>query len=54
MIRRADDLPLDVIGEAIARTSVDDSIHFYEKARPAKKAAKPAKKAAKKKAGKRR
>jgi len=53
--RRAADLPLDVIGEAIARTSVADYIRFYEKARPARKAAKPAKKKpAKKKAGKKR
>ena len=53
--RRAADLPLDVIGEAIARTSVADYIRFYEKARPARKAAKPAKKKPeKKKAGKKR
>ena len=56
--KRADDLPLDLIGEAIARTSVEDYIAYYEKARPAKKAAtrktakKAKKKTAKKKAGK--
>jgi hypothetical protein len=55
--RHADDLPLDLIGEAIARTSVDDYIAYYEKARPAKKTAKKAatkatKKTAKKKTGK--
>jgi uncharacterized protein YdhG (YjbR/CyaY superfamily) len=38
--RHAGDLALDVIGEAIARTSVDDYINLYEKARPAKKAKK--------------
>ena len=42
--RHADDLPLDLVGEAIARTSVDDYIAVYEKARPAKKAAKATKK----------
>jgi hypothetical protein len=48
--RRASDLPLDVIGDAIARTSVDDYIAYYEKARPAaKKPAKPATKATQKK-----
>lgn len=49
--RRADDLPLDLIGEVIARTSVDDYIHFYEKSRPAKKAGarKTARKSGKKK-----
>jgi hypothetical protein len=31
--QHADDLPLDVIGEAIARTSVEDYIGYYEKAR---------------------
>lgn len=48
--RHADDLPLDVIGEAIARTSVDDYIAFYQKAQPPRTAAKktPRKKAAKK------
>ena len=42
----ADELPLDLIGEAIARTSVQDYIHTYQMARPARKAAgKKAKKA---------
>lgn len=50
--RRADDLPLDLIGEAIARTSVDDYINFYQHSRPAKK--KPARKPAKRKAAKKR
>ncbi len=31
--RRLDNLPLDVIGQAIARTSVDDFLAFYEAAR---------------------
>ena len=31
--KRLEDLPLDVIGEAIARTSVDDFLAFYEAAR---------------------
>ncbi len=31
--KRIDDLPLDVIGETIARTSVDDFLAFYENAR---------------------
>ena len=31
--KRLDDLPLDVIGEAIARTSVDDFLASYEAAR---------------------
>ena len=31
--KRIDDLPLDLIGETIARTSVDDFIALYEKAR---------------------
>ncbi len=47
----ADDLPLDLIGEAIARTSVHDYINYYEKSRPRKKTAK---KASKKKAAKKR
>jgi uncharacterized protein YdhG (YjbR/CyaY superfamily) len=49
--RHADDLPLDLIGEAIARTSVHDYILTYEKSRPAKRAGarKPARKAGKKK-----
>ena len=47
--KRADDLPLDLIGEAIARTSVEDYIAYYEKARPPKSAKKKAaKKVAKK------
>lgn len=46
--KHADDLPLDLIGEAIARTSVDDFIATYETVRPAKK------KAAKKKGTKKR
>ncbi|HEX6322923.1 MAG TPA: DUF1801 domain-containing protein [Vicinamibacterales bacterium] len=45
--RQADDLPLEVIGEAVARTSVDDYILTYEKSRPATKAR--ARKAGKKK-----
>ena len=45
--RHADDLPLDLIGEAIARTSVKDYILGYEQSRPAKKAG--ARKAGKKK-----
>ena len=49
--KRADDLPLDLIGEAIARTNVDDYINYYQQARPAKKKS-PARKAAKKKAAK--
>ena len=49
--RHAEDLPLDLIGETIARTSVDDYIAYYEKVRPTQK--KPVKKkAAKKKAAK--
>ena len=49
--RHADDLPLDLIGEAIARTSVNDYILSYEKSRPAKTAGarKPLRKAGKKK-----
>jgi len=31
--RRLDDLALDVVGEAIARTSVDDCIAIYERSR---------------------
>ena len=31
--KRLDDLPLDLIGEVIARTSVDDLIAAYEQAR---------------------
>lgn len=31
--RRLEDLPLDVIGATIARTSVDDFLSFYESAR---------------------
>jgi hypothetical protein len=47
--RRADDLPLDLIGEAIARTSVDTYIDHYEQSRPKKTAKrKTSKKAAKK------
>ncbi len=53
--RHADDLPLDLIGEAIARTSVDDYIVHYEKSRRGtKSAAKAAKKTTKKKAAKKR
>lgn len=44
--KRLDDLPLDVIGETIARVPVDDLIASYERAR----AAPPKKPAAKKKA----
>ena len=46
--QHADDLPLDLIGEAIARTSVEDHIGNYEKAHPPKKAKTTKKKAAKK------
>ena len=53
--KRADDLPLDLIGEAIARTSVDDYILNYEKSRRGTKSrAKAAKKSARKKAVKKR
>ena len=31
--RKLDDLPLDLIGEAVGRTSVDEWIQFYETAR---------------------
>ena len=31
--RRLEDVPLDVVGEAIARTSVDDFIAAYERSR---------------------
>ena len=31
--RRLDDVPLDVVGEAIARTSVDDFLAAYERSR---------------------
>lgn len=51
--RHADDLPLDLIGDAIARTGVKDFIAAYERARPAKKKA-AKKKAAKKKGTKKR
>lgn len=37
--RHADDLPLDLIGSTIARTTVDDFIGAYTKARPARKTA---------------
>ena len=33
--RRLEDVPLDVVGEAIARTSVDDFIAQYERSRRA-------------------
>ena len=46
--RHADDLPLDLIGEAIARSSVEDHIGNYEKTHPPKKAKTTKKKAAKK------
>jgi hypothetical protein len=55
--RQADDLPLDLIGEAVARTSVDDYIGYYEKSgRGAKSqgAKKATKRVSKKKAAKRR
>jgi hypothetical protein len=53
--RHADDLPLALIGEAIARTSVDEYILHYEKSRRGTKSrAKAAKKSTKKKAGKKR
>ena len=32
--RRLEDVPLDVVGEAIARTSADDFIAAYERSRP--------------------
>lgn len=32
--KKAEDLPLDVIGQAVARTPVKDLIRFYEQARP--------------------
>ena len=35
--RKLDDLPLDLIGEAVARTPVDEWIRTYEAARPPKK-----------------
>ena len=31
--RRLEDVPLDVVGEAIARTSADDFIAAYERSR---------------------
>jgi uncharacterized protein YdhG (YjbR/CyaY superfamily) len=55
--RRADDLPLDVIGEAIARTSVEDYIGYHEKARGRTKsrgAKKATKQVSKRKAAKKR
>ena len=51
--KSAGDLPLDVIGETIASTTVDDFISRYQKAR-ANAAKKTAKKTAKKKAAKKR
>ena len=51
----ADDLPLDLIGAVIAKTSVDDFIARYEKSRLQTRAgAKAAKKTTKKKAAKKR
>ncbi|MDQ3070815.1 MAG: DUF1801 domain-containing protein [Acidobacteriota bacterium] len=52
--KTADDLPLDLIGETIARTSVEDYIRTYEASRSKTKAArgKTAKAGAVKKAGK--
>ncbi len=44
--RHADDLPLDLIGEAIARTSVEDYIDLYAASRPVRRAVR--KKAARK------
>ena len=35
--RKLDDLPLDLIGEAVARTPVDEWLRIYEAARPQKK-----------------
>ena len=35
--RKLDDLPLDLIGEAVARTPVDEWLRIYEAARPPKK-----------------
>ncbi len=35
--RKLDDLPLDLIGEAVARTPVHEWIGYYEAARPPKK-----------------
>lgn len=53
--RHAEDLPLDLIGEAIARTSVEGHIANYEKSRRGMKSrAKAAKKSTKKKAAKKR
>ena len=47
--RHAGALPLDLIGETIARTSVDDYISYYQKAAKSGKAGKTAKKKAGKK-----
>lgn len=44
--KKLDDLPLDVVGAAIHRTTVPDYIAAYEAARPAKKPGKSAKPAA--------
>lgn len=44
--KKLDDLPLDVVGAAIRRTTVPDYIAAYESARPAKKPGKSAKAAA--------
>jgi topoisomerase IA-like protein len=53
---RLEDIPLDVVGDALASVGVEDFIAMYERARPAKKPAakKPAAKkpAAKKPAAK--
>ena len=35
--RKLDDLPLDLIGQAVARTSMEEWIGIYEAARPAKR-----------------
>ena len=37
--KKLDDLPLEVIGEAVSRTPMDDWIRFYEAARSAKRPA---------------
>ena len=40
LIRKLDDLPLDVIGRAIAACEVDSFIELVETARPAKRSGK--------------
>jgi Domain of unknown function (DU1801) len=41
--RSLDDLPLDLIGKVIARTSVDEFISVYEKARASARSARKSK-----------